>query len=55
MILFYLGQQIYQLKENYGLEEIVINDLASEVDLSVNWEDYLKVCERKVTHFEYAI
>lgn len=46
---------MWQLKENYGLEEVVLRDLASENNLLLDWEGYEKVSKEKVLKFKYSV
>ncbi|XP_055946670.1 alanine--tRNA ligase, cytoplasmic-like [Argiope bruennichi] len=42
------GQQAVDLHDIYGLENNIIQDLANEVNVTIDWKDYERVRERKL-------
>lgn len=39
------GQKIWELNKNHGLDERMIQDLVSEINLKLDWEGYRKISE----------
>ncbi|XP_042895231.1 alanine--tRNA ligase, cytoplasmic isoform X2 [Parasteatoda tepidariorum] len=41
------GQGVWELQKVHGLEENIVQDLAGEVNVTIDWEDYNKVLNEK--------
>ncbi|GFS86735.1 alanine--tRNA ligase, cytoplasmic [Nephila pilipes] len=46
------GQQVIELHESYGLEDNTIQDLASELNVTVDWEDCERIRKEKLQQID---